>query len=187
MNKFFIFAVGAAIGSAVTWRIVKTKYERIANEEIASVKEVFANREKTQKSVEEVAEENIVERIARLAGGKSEEVSEYDSYVKDLGYSEDVKKMDMPYVIPPDEFGDVDYTLISLNYYADGVLTDDWDNPIDDVDDVVGLESLTHFGEYEEDSVYVRNDRYKCDYEILLDERNFSDVINKKLHQTEEE
>lgn len=186
MNKLFIFAVGAAIGSAVTWKIVKTKYERIANEEIASVKETFANREKNIKSTKDIAEENVVERIARLAAEEKEKV-EYNSLIEDLGYSEDVNKMDIPYVIPPDEFGDIDYTLISLNYYADGVLTDDWDNPIDDVDNVVGLDSLTHFGEYEEDSVYVRNDKYKCDYEILLDERNFSDVINKRLHQTEEE
>ena len=41
-------------------------------------------------------------------------------------------------------------------------------------DDVVGMESLTHFGEYEDDSVFVRNDRLKCDYEILMDERTYS-------------
>ena len=62
--------------------------------------------------------------------------------------------------------------------YADGVLTDDWDHPIEDVEGLVGVESLTHFGEYEEDSVYVRNDRYKTDYEILKDLRNFSEIPN---------
>ena len=45
LNKAFIFAAGAIIGSAVTWKIVKTKYEQIANEEIESVKERFRNRE----------------------------------------------------------------------------------------------------------------------------------------------
>ena len=37
MNKLwgvFIFAAGAAIGSVVTWKIVKRKYERRAQEEI---------------------------------------------------------------------------------------------------------------------------------------------------------
>ena len=29
-----MLAVGAAIGSAVTWKLVKTKYERIAQEEL---------------------------------------------------------------------------------------------------------------------------------------------------------
>ena len=45
LNKVFIFAAGAIIGSVVTWKIVKTKYEQIANEEIESVKERFRNRE----------------------------------------------------------------------------------------------------------------------------------------------
>ncbi len=87
--------------------------------------------------------------------------------------------IEKPYVISPDVFGDADgYDVVSLNYYADGVLTDDWGDIIGNVDDIVGEESLTHFGEYENDSVFVRNDRLKTDYEILKDERNFSDIKN---------
>jgi hypothetical protein len=54
------------------------------------------------------------------------------------------------------------------------------------VDDVVGFESLNRFGEYEDDSVFVRNDRLKCDYEILLDRRKYSDVVNKKPHEVDD-
>lgn len=47
MNKklfgVIMFAVGAAVGSAVTWKLVKTKYEQIANEEIQSVKEEYTD------------------------------------------------------------------------------------------------------------------------------------------------
>ena len=47
MNKrllnAFMFAVGAAIGSAVTWKVVKTRYEQIVQEEIDSVKEEYAS------------------------------------------------------------------------------------------------------------------------------------------------
>lgn len=39
--KGFIFVAGAAVGSAATWKIVKTKYEQIAQEEIDSVKEEY--------------------------------------------------------------------------------------------------------------------------------------------------
>ena len=49
------------------------------------------------------------------------------------------------------------------------------------MDEIVGEESLNHFGEYEDDSVFVRSDRLKCDYEILLDQRNYSDVV-KRCH-----
>lgn len=82
-----------------------------------------------------------------------------------------------PYVIAPEEFGEMDdYETVSLTYYSDGVLTDDFDNEIEDVEGMVGEDSLDHFGEYEDDSVFVRNDRYKTDYEILLDLRKYSDV-----------
>ena len=31
LNKAIIFAIGAAVGSVVTYKLVKTKYEQIAN------------------------------------------------------------------------------------------------------------------------------------------------------------
>lgn len=53
MNKkllsVLMFAVGAAIGSAVTWKVVKTKYEQIADEEIESVREEYADLMKKMK------------------------------------------------------------------------------------------------------------------------------------------
>ena len=85
--------------------------------------------------------------------------------------------MDKPYVISPEEFDDnEDYETVSLTYYSDGVLTDERDNVIEDVEGTIGEDSLTHFGEYEDDSVFVRDDRKKIDYEILADDRKFSEV-----------
>ena len=95
--------------------------------------------------------------------------------------------MEKPYVISPEEFGEFEeYEKISLTYYADKVLADENDEEVDDVDEIVGEESLNHFGEYEDDSVFVRNDRLKCDYEILLDQRNYSDVAKTMPHRVEE-
>ena len=93
---------------------------------------------------------------------------------------------DAPYVIPPEEFGETDYEIISLTYYADGILADDMDDIVDDVDDIVGADSLTHFGEYEEDSVFVRNDLREVDYEILRDPRKYSDVVGDSQSQVDE-
>ena len=88
--------------------------------------------------------------------------------------------MDEPYVISPEEFDEnEDYNTVSLTYYADGVLTDERDNVIVDVDSIVGEDSLNHFGEYEDDSVFVRNDELQTDYEILLDTRNYGDIYVK--------
>ena len=62
-----MFAVGAAIGSAVTWKVVKTKYEKIAQEEIESVKEAFADQlSNLQEQVDEYSDmDELEERIDR--------------------------------------------------------------------------------------------------------------------------
>jgi len=179
MNKFFIFAVGAALGSLVTWKLVKGKYERIAQEEIDSVKEVFYRRGQTDISAE--AEDDAEEVEESDDGPTEEEVSEYKDIINKHGYSavEGVETMhDKPYVIAPEIFGDdPDYETVSLTYYADGVLTDE-DNCIIDpgeIEDMIGEESLDHFGEYEDDSVFVRNEERMIDYEILAVTNNYDD------------
>ena len=85
-----------------------------------------------------------------------------------------------PYVIKPDEFGELDgYETRTLTYYADGYLVDPIDDEIiEEIEELVSFDVFNHFGEYEEDAVYVRNDVGQCDYEILQDEGNFEDIIN---------
>ena len=83
-----------------------------------------------------------------------------------------------PYIITPEELGEeMDYSLVALIYYADGVLADDFDNVVDDEEHYVGSDYKNHFGEYETNTVHVRNDELMCDYEITQDFRKFSDVI----------
>ena len=60
-------------------------------------------------------------------------------------------------------------------YYADGVVTDDEREIVDDWADLIGPDFMTHFGEYEDDSVFVRNTVLKADYEILKDLSPFHD------------
>ncbi len=157
LNKLFIFAVGITAGSAVTYIALKEKYEILAQEEIASVKETF--RENLSKIKEQEKMNTDYETIIHNYISNNDEKEEKDS-------------TDKPYVISPDEFGEFEeYEIITLTYYSDDILTDDCDEPVENIDEVVGLEALTHFGEYEDDAVYVRNDRLKCDYEILRDDR----------------
>ena len=96
---------------------------------------------------------------------------------KQPGEFEEKGVSDVPYVISPEEFGEVGYEQIELTYYGDGILADDDDEIIDDVEDVVGSYALTSFGKYEDDAVFVRNDARRCDYEILADHRDYNDVV----------
>lgn len=197
MNKtinFMIFGLGVAVGSVVTWRYVEKKYEKITQDEIDSVKEVFSKREAE-------STENTEVRIKADNAKEKPSVIEYTARLREQGYtnyynmvdeeSEEVKEesmsVDKPYIIAPEEFGDLDdYETISLTYYADQILADDNDVIMDDVEDVVGFDSLNSFGEYEDDSVFVRNDRLKCDYEILLDQRKYSSIVRRKPHEVDD-
>ena len=162
-----VFALGAAAGSCVTWKILRDKYARIAQEEIDSVKALFKDKDNKPEQKEEQPNEKEV-------------YTQYvNNYLEHSAVKEEEKlPVDRPYVISPDEFSEFeDYEAITLTYYADGVIADDEDNVIEDVNEMIGYDSLEHFGEYEDDCVFVRNDRVKCDYEILKDLRDFSDVV----------
>lgn len=200
MNKtktinFMMFIVGAAVGSIVTWRYVEKKYEQIAQKEIDSVKEVFAKREQKptededadvirEKAFNAKEKPNIIEYAAKLQEQGYTNYADIEPEINKEEVNEESMDISTPYVIPPEEFGEFDdYERIGLTYYADQILTDDDDELIEDIEDTVGFDSLNHFGEYEDDSVFVRNDRLKCDYEILLDQRKYSDVIKRKPHE----
>lgn len=176
IKNLFIFAVGATIGSAVTWKLVKDKYESLANEEIASAYEHMKHSKNIPLFSDGNSEDSETDSHVTL-----DKLREYkaivDKYAAAL-VEEEVNDVEKPYVIKPEEFGEIlEYESISLTYYADGVLTDEYDEVIDDVDEIVGEESLTTFGQYEDSAVFVRNDARKTDYEILLDLRNYSDVV----------
>ena len=181
------FLTGVAVGVASTWKFAKKKYEQIAQEEIDSVKEVFrrlrgeSEIKTTEEPEVELADENEDDRT-----NDHVDICEYRKVINDNSYDNDQNyeegapiNMDRPYVIAPDEFGErAGYERFSFTYYSDGTLTDECDEPIspEDVEKLIGKESLTHFGEYEDDSVFVRNDDIESDFEILLDLRKYSDV-----------
>ena len=42
----FSFLIGATVGSVTTWKLLKTKYEQIAQEEIDSLKDVYSKNDR---------------------------------------------------------------------------------------------------------------------------------------------
>ena len=188
------------MGSVCTWQLLKRKYELTAQEEIDSVKAAYAERESVEKAGKsfvkgfrdglKVAEDRTPKDVDDMDFKKYASIIQKEGYT-DYSKTVEEKKgeafVEKPYVISPEEFGEFEeYEKISLTYYADEVLADENDEEVDDVEEIVGKGSLNHFGEYEDDSVFVRNDRLKCDYEILLDQRNYSDVVKTMPHRMEE-
>lgn len=184
LSNVVAFVAGTAIGAVVTWKFVEAKYKKIAQEEIDSVKETFSNRAEFEPDCEEETPDTDDSHDER---SEYVDILEKEGYVKYNKTEKEMAKVAKPYVISPNECGDCDYEVVSLKYYADKVLTDEDDIPIQDVDGIVGYDSLTTFGQYEDDSVFVRNDDMKSDYEILLEPENYSDIAKSKPHLAEDE
>ena len=201
MKGLLIFAAGLAVGAVAGAVIVKNKVLADAKAEVEEVRKYYRESRGVVEEVEEVKEEV-----------KEVEKKEYelkDIQVKDepktglTNYSQITKMYmskdefqspmyDDPFVIDPSEFGEnPEYDTETLTYFADGVLVDDVDDVIEEPDIVVGLENLKIFEEFGATTVYVRNDIYKTDYEIIRDDWNYSDlkepveppVKEKKPHQ----
>ena len=173
LSKTLIFTVGAALGFAVTWKIVKDKYARIAEDEISAMREYF-KKKKTNESLS--ASEEIVE----IDDTEESDIEEYVDTIEEFGYSvettEPTKFKAVPYIIQPDDFGELgdEYDLMYFTYYADGVLVDDSNDIVEKPDDVIGEGTLRYFEEEGTNALYVRDDKNKCEYEILRTTENYS-------------
>ena len=82
-----------------------------------------------------------------------------------------------PYVIDPIEFGELDgYSTFELTYYEDGILEDGDYEIVENPEEILGHDALDSFGKYEDDSVYVRNERLHADFQILKDYRTYDEA-----------
>lgn len=186
------FFFGGGCATAVACLILKQKYAQKADEEIASCREAFVQesvkfkKEQAAKSKEEkktVAAEAM--RTYSAEPDKAERMVKTEASEPDKS-----KDWKAPYVIDPAIFDhkapDDAYRSIGLKYYpADGVVTEDNDRlvTLDELDRMVGRQSLTHFGtgEFgEDDRVVVRNDNWHVDYEICIQPKSYKDILKEK-------
>ena len=190
MKGLFIFAAGVVVGAVAGAYLVKDKIMADAKQEIEEVREYYKSKKESKK--EETVEEQPVEEV--------KEEKEYKTIVENSGYVNYNKPEqiiqhsvleDTPYAIDPEEFGDKEeegWDTTTLTYFADGVLVDDVDEIVEQPDVVVGLDNLKIFEEFPDATcVYVRNETWRTDFEILRDDWKWSDLqepqVEKKPHQ----
>ena len=186
-----LFTAGVVVGSVATWKFVETKYKRIAQEEIESVKEAFSKNRVENSSVES-DEDNTEDDTEDNEIQNEDEVdpqdemyaqAQYEAEIRRLGYASASNQEKgggepvylAPYVITPDEFGEDGYDTTMLSYYSDGVLEDEYWNVIDNIEDIIGKEFEDRFGEYANDTVFIRNEQLHTDYEVTYDRRTHAE------------
>lgn len=218
VTKTLLFITGVAFGSVTTYFVMKPKYDKLIEEDRASLKSVYERYERRagiRETVNEIVTktEEFPDEIETVPqDGKPDladmvRQSEYKTDYSGMYPKPKTKKKKAekkkepvvedekeayPYVISPEEFGEKEdeygesYDIITLHYYSDKILTDDRNELLEDVEYTVGYDSLNHFGEYEDDTVFVRNDRLKADYEILLELEKYSDVKKRGPRSSED-
>ena len=205
MNKtIFSFLGGAFLGSVIAWQVTKRYYAAIAQKEIDDQKRWFENKcaecglvnkaKDLAAKNEPVLEEEPFEDIRAQSRALNEAVGiiEREGYTQ---YSQRVHERlqneefsDKPYVISPDEYGEMeDYTQVQLTYYMDGIVADENDRPVNCPEDILGDEFWMHFGEYRDDSLHIRNDAKRCDYELLKALFTYSEAVGSLNAQVDSE
>lgn len=212
LSKIFWFGVGASIGSFVTWKVMNEAFKEAADKEIESMRDYY--HEKYEKNYKPLTFEHKILTAEEYAAIEDDDyvpltdedcfvvedpemLKECEDKIEEFGYTnytdvqkqnKEVENVSTPYVISPDDFAEYkDYKTVSLLYFSDGVLADYNYDRIDNIDDLIGLDSLDHFGDYEDDSVFVRDDRLKTDYEVLLDARKYAEIIDPNAFVEDEE
>lgn len=179
----------------------KKKYENdISKETIVTVKTTEPNIHKLHDNIakncsREDRKNNRTEysSIAKDYATKTEKIDYSD--VKPLNddledmIEEDIARDDIeeskPYTIQPNEFGNSDmYDIQELHYYEPdaenprGVLSDGWDPLTDEeIAAAVGNDYYTHFGEYEDSRVIIRNDERRMEYEIIKEYETYNEHL----------
>lgn len=140
------------------------------------------------KEVLESEPKDILQKEPYPVPDRNETQEEYEKKMQKLGYSVGVDLSEnndqhaesivdiesAPYVITEEEFGEFGNEEETLMLYSDGVLATEDDDPIDDIESLIG-NCLNEMGEYD-DTLYVRNQERETDYIILRSEKRWSDI-----------
>lgn len=168
------FAAGCVVGYFLGRKSNEKEFDDLLTQEIEDFKEAYRESHKDDSDISEHESEDQVTK---------DHISNLRNTIKNLGYGdaiiEDDNDDDWPYMISPDEYGDCEgYSCLSMTYFqGDDVLTDNDNKVVDDPCKYVMEDFADHFGDYEDDAIHVRNDKLKCDIEVLLDVRRFSEVM----------
>ena len=181
MKQVIAFAAGVLVGSGTACVLLKEYFSNKAQEEIDSVVKAFRDDNQANMDIEDISNKTIptveTSSIDNMKDVYNVKLLDYRSTFEGKSKEDEMRERatSIPYVISPAEVNFDEYDSSELIYYADGVLAYPDDTIVTDIFGTVG-NALNHFGEYEEDTVLVNNDRLKLCIEITKDSRKYVDV-----------
>ena len=172
IKEVLCFALGAAAGFGAATYFMKTKYEAMVDEEVKSVMEWAKKKEKESLNTDdgELSHSEEVEKFNEIAPN-------YNTISEKVNKVMDEYK---PYRISEGDFvvDDDEYAKVSLEYYTDDESLFEGSEYISNIEETVGEDNLNFFVSMGDDIMYVRNEKYKTDYEICRIAGRYSEGNN---------
>lgn len=196
MKKLLIFLAGGAVGSLITWYFTKEYYRKKTDEEVNDVVEHFRNAYKREveepRKIQQEAEcqERATFQEQREAYyAMSKKYQPADEPVPEAGYYPEPEPHPSEDYVPPYEVTeeqvldmmrmDDTWEQVKLTYYeADDVVVEDREQ-MEDWILYVGPVSSKCFDE--RGLYFVRNEKYKVDYEIHYEPGSFGDTTDPEF------
>lgn len=154
--------VGFAAGFCAATLYNKNKYEKIASEEIEAMRQYV----KKKTGEEEFQSKKIqVEKHKEEMKKFEEERINYDTESE-----KEVRPMEKkPYIIPEEEFvvDDEDFRKVTVEYYTESELLYEETEPIPNINETVGEDCINLLHGIGDDTIYVRNEEFGIDYEVI--------------------
>lgn len=189
MKKLLIFLAGAAAGSLITWYFAKKYYRKKTDEEVNDVVAHFRNaytREvKEPRRIQQEAERQQRESWQEQKKAYYKMSRQYqppDEPVPEVGYYPEPhphEDYNPPYEVTEEQVLDMmrmndEWEQVELTYYeADDVVVEDREQ-MENWSEYVGPVSSKCFNS--QGLYFVRNEKYKVDYEIHYEPGNFGDT-----------
>lgn len=181
MKQILYFSLGAVSGGFLGYWLTKRHYESFIDDEIESVKEAFEEDKEVEKT-KKVYTAKV--RTLDYAMPEKEEEEDIDILEQaevdetDLIDETPSERAEYPYTIGPDTYYEEHpiFDKETLTYYStnDYLVTES--DEVLDINDHIGRENLEKFGEYEENTLFVRNDKLGMDFEVVYVDGEYEPV-----------
>lgn len=204
MNNKYILAVVSFLAGILTGGlgiyITKiNKYDKDFKKKLKEMDEYYTNNKKTTKPATNTNKEtpkfteperkDMMEEARKIVSREGYKKHYGKILLDDLDDEEDDEEPDEPpipdetgspnpYLIEPNQFGDQEmYEMETWSLYLDGMVTNEEDLPmgVDSIENYISTEAIDQLKSSEDDSVFVRNERLKTDYQIIKVMRRYAD------------
>lgn len=192
-KKALIFIGGAVTGSLVSWYFTKKKYETLAENEIAKMREGYrkknkelAERARIKPNISEVVNDRLTihKEDVDLAEKEENLIAKYAEESEPTGEENISPNDDVIEFIDDGEFASMNgYEKVNLVLYEDDVLANEMSDDIVLVEDTVGQQAIDDFKHYNPEAFYVRNNQLMTEYEITRDHRTYEEVTGIPIRE----